>query len=107
RECPDEEEDPETPMTVGLAAGCTLIAPQQVTITGVNPGDITVDVSINGAPRTQLRLLDLRPETTVLVFMERDADGRLSLLAHRRITERFDDFDDNGQWVVEEVDNDG
>lgn len=97
-DCPDSDEPDVTP--------CSLpIGSQQLTVSGVSPGNILLGVVLNGT-RTQLRLVDLRPETTLLLFLKRQEDGNLELLAHRRVTERFDDFDDNGQWIVEEVGGD-
>ena len=80
---------------------CSILTDRQMGITAVQPGDITVTISVNGV-RGRIYLADLRPETTAVVFIERDAEA-IRLIAHRRITESFDDFDDNGQWIATEV----
>ena len=89
---------------------CSFLSSNQVTIISVRPGD--VDFYIKSTFKQQdgepiaaaglIRLLDLRPETTAVIFLKRNGD-ELNMLTHRRITETFDDFDNNGQWIAEEL----
>lgn len=75
---------------------------RQIAISGVRPGNILVrleSVDMQGA----VRLLDLRPETTAIVYLRLEDSGVLTLVSHRRISEGWDDLGDSGQWVAEDV----
>lgn len=77
---------------------------RHIVVTGIRPRDYTVRIELNNATAT-IRVPDLRPQTTAVVYLEHANARQLALISHRRFTTNFDDTGAT-DWIAEEIGND-
>ena len=98
-------DEPITEADVETRSGEELtIEARHIVVTGIRPGDYTVHIELNGAAAT-IRVPDLRPKTTAIVYLVHANERQLGLVSHRRFTANFDDTGAT-DWVAEENGND-